>query len=204
MNYFDYQPKVPMGRVWSLFSQLADMSESEKLGKYSYSPEYSHTLEIVKAATTGSLSRKEDVYEDFNLRAYEASCKRNETINFKKSLEKCLFIVDNVSSDGETKTGYGDISENKIRSIEDAFVSVESLSSFESNIDMLLNIRVKYIESQGIDLVSILVNSLKGIPDAIEGMAEFVKTNLQLKELIVDLCQDGKDGKLLARLATVV
>lgn len=204
MNYFDYQPKVPMGRVWSLFTQLASISEEEKLGKSMYSPEYAHTLEIVKAATTGSLSERMDTTEDFNLRAYEAVCKKNDTINFKKSLEKCLFIVDNMATDGETSAKYGDISENKLGSVEDAFLSVESVSDFESNINTLLNIRVDYIESQGIDLVNILVNSLKGIPEAIDGIATFIKENSSLQELIVSLCEDGKDGQLLERLVAVV
>lgn len=205
MNYFDYQPKVPMGRVWSLFSQLSDQSEEEILGKGQFNYGYAHSVEIVKAAITGTLSTSDDALEGFNLKAYEAKCRKNDEIDFKQSVDKCLFIVDNNLNDSdEGRVGYGDISANKIVNPEDAFALIDSMGTFESNIDLLLNIRTEYIETKGIDLVSIIVSSLKGIPEAVDSLATLLKENCKLKDLVVGLCEDSDSGELLSRLALVM
>lgn len=199
MRYFDYQYQGTLGRVWSLFSGLQEISEEEKLGKSKYSCAYTHTLDIVHAALNGSLSTSNESIENFNLQAYEYKCEENDKINKIKQVEKVLYIVDNVGDDEDT-VGFGDISVRKLRSREDAFEILECDASFEANLAKLYNIRRDYIKERGIDLVSILEASLKGIPDAVTEIAELVSENLHLKELIVSLCEESRDGALIQRL----
>lgn len=199
MRYFDYQYQGTLGRVWSLFSGLQGISEEEKLGKSKYSCAYTHTLDIVNAALNGSLSTSNESLETFNLQAYEYKCEENDKINKIKQVEKVLYIVDNVGDDEDT-VGFGDISERKLKSREDAFELLECDASFEANLAKLYNIRRDYIKERGIDLVSILEASLKGIPDAVTEIAALVSENSKLKELIVSLCEESRDGALIQRL----
>lgn len=207
MNYFKYQSQVPMGRIWGLFTQLANMSEEEILKKDrgNYSCSYAHTLDIVKAAISGSLTADAD---SFCLKAYEITCDKNDANKLRKDAkEKEVFIVFESSEDvGEDKrVGYGDISERKLnlKHIESAFEAVDSLESFEENINELLNIRNTYIKTKGIDLVSILRNALKGIPEASQLLSKLVADNKDLLGLITSLCEDSEEGRLLNRLATI-
>lgn len=205
MNYFSYQPSVPMGRIWSLFTKLGELSEEECLGKSAYSCEYAHTLEIVNAALSGTIPTSDEDLREFDLLAYELQCKKNDKINLSHQVEKCLFIVDsNESSDKEDRVGYGDVSSRKLKTVEEAFESIENISSFEANINQLLDIRKDYMTSEGIDLLSIVVNSLKGIPEATAKLAELVKVNVNLKELITSLCEDGPEDILLDRLTATI
>lgn len=204
MNYFNYQPEIPMGRIWSMFYTLGELSEEEILGKTKYESSYSHTLEIVNSLISKAQVSSLPNEEEFNLGAYETKCKENDKIDKLKSVDKLLYIVDSVGGeDEEEKVGYGDISENRLKKIEEAFDTIEALASFESNLNELLNIRNSYITTKGIDLVSIISSSLKGIPEAIATLSELVKNNSRLKDLITSLCEDGDEGILLKRLSTM-
>lgn len=196
---------MPMGRVWGLFTKLGELSEEECLGKSAYSCEYAHTLEIVNAAMSGTIPTSDEDLENFDLLAYELQCKKNDKINLAHQVDKCLFIVDATeSSDKEDRVGYGDVSSRRLKTVEEAFENIENISSFESNINQLLNIRKDYMVSEGIDLLSIVINSLKGIPEATTRLADLVKENLNLKELITSLCEDGPENILLDRLTATI
>ena len=204
MNYFNYQPKVPMGRVWGLFTELSEMSEDECLGKTKFNCQYAHTLEIIHAAVEGSLSNK--AYEDFNLKAYEIKCNQTDEIEKKAQVDKCLFIVDTsgLQHDEMPRIGYGDIAETKIKPVDNVYDDINALNAFESNLNELLNIRKDYIVLHGIDLVSVIIGSLKGIPETLEVLSGIVKNNPKIKDLVASLCEDCKDGNLLNRLTAVV
>ena len=201
MKYFNYQPKIPMGRVWSLFTELSELSEEEMLGKTHYNFQYAHTLEIIHAALRGSFNS----CEDFNLKAYEMKCNQIDSIEQKAEVENCLFIVDISGEDNENKRlGFGDVSELKLKPIDHVFDDVESLNTFESNLNELLNIPKDYIVLHGIDLVSVIIGSLKGIPETLDVLSDLVKSNPKLRDLISSLCEDSREGVLLNRLAAVV
>lgn len=203
MNYFDYQTYGTLGRVWSLFSELGQLSEEESLGRTRRSCVYSHTLEIVNAALNGSLSTDSENLDAFDLAAYEFRCAQNDKINKIKGTEKVLNIVDSVGDDEES-VGFGDISDRKLRSVEESFEILEGMESFEANLMALYNIRDKYIRDKGIDVVGILASSLKGIPEAVSQIKTLVAENSRLRELIVSLCEDGGDGALMSRLETAL
>lgn len=203
MNYFNYQPEGTLGRVWSLFAGLDRISEEEKLCKSRRSCAYSHTLEIVNAAMNGSLSTEDADVEEFNLEAYEFRCRENDTKNKIKQTEKLLYIVDSTGEDDES-VGFGDISERKLKSVEESFEILESLTSFESNLLKLYNIRSEYIRDRGVDVVGVLSSSLKGIPDAVSQIKELIGENSRLRDLVVSLCEDGSEGLLMSRLETAL
>lgn len=203
MNYFDYQSNGTLGRIWSLFAGLDKISEEEKLGKTRRSCAYSHTLEIVNAAMSGSLSTDDESISEFNLEAYEFKCAENDKINKIKQTDKVLYIVDSVGED-EENVGFGDVSSRKLRSLEESFEILEGMEAFESNLLKLYNIRSEYIKDRGIDVVSILNSSLKGIPDAVSQIKQLVTENSGLRELVVSLCEDGSDGALMSRLEAVL
>lgn len=207
MNYFEYQPKEQMGRIWSLFVQLSEMSEEEMLKRDRRQCSYAHTLEIVKAAMSGSISTVDDSdIDDFNLLAYEIRCAQNDKNEQRKDVDKCLFIVDDVDiEDSEARrVGYGDVSSKKLSSTEEAFKKLDNIESFEQNLLQLLNIRSEYIVSHGVDVVGILKNSLKGISDASNTLKQLVDGNRLLKDLVLSLCEDAEEGILMERLSQVV
>ena len=196
-----------MGIIWSLFLQLSEMSEEEMLKRDSRQCSYAHTLEIVKAAMSGSISTADDSdIDDFNLLAYEIRCAQNDKNEQRKDVDKCLFIVDDVDiEDSEARrVGYGDVSSKKLSSTEEAFKKLDNIESFEQNLLQLLNIRSEYIVSHGVDVVGILKNSLKGISDASNTLKQLVGGNRLLKDLVLSLCEDAEEGILMERLSQVV
>lgn len=200
MNYFNYQPQVPMGRIWNLFSSLATLSEEEALGKGASNCQYAHTLEIIHAA----MGKSRVLDEDFDLRLYEFQCNKNDKLNKIANVEKELFIVDSTGNEKEDRVGFGDISERKLKSLDDIFSKSDSSIAFEENLAKLLNIRNKYIVTKGYDLVNILVNALRGVPDAVSSLKEVFKVDNNIKDLIVSLVEDDADEVLLSRLVVAM
>ena len=66
MRYFDYQPKVQFGKIWELFSEMNSRSEAEILGQTNSRVQYSHTIEIINAALSGSLSVSDESIKYFS------------------------------------------------------------------------------------------------------------------------------------------
>lgn len=207
MNYFSYQQNGICGRVWSLFAGLRDVSEEEKLQKSSHNISYAHSLEIVGAALRGSLATDDESLSVFDLRAYECKCAENDKIGKIQKAEKELFIVDTSNSDGDEKVGFGDVTERekRLQCVDKAFDELESMESLHEDIKLLCNIRQDYIVEHGIDLIHVMVNSLKGIPDAIEELKGILASekNSQLSSLIVSLCENGS-GSLMTQLEFVL
>lgn len=198
MNYFDYQQNGVMGRVWSLFSGLSDITDEENESISSTNSPYTHTLEIVSAALNGSLATDDESIDSFNLRAYEGKCKSNDKNNQIKNVEKLLYIVDDVAgNEDRVQVGFGDISERKIASAEDQYERIDRESSFESNLLKLYDIRDRYISDRGIDPVRILSSSLKGIPEAISELKRLLGEDKELCELIVSLCEENVCTRLI-------
>lgn len=205
MKYFKYVDTGSMGRVWSLFAELADETEEEKLGKAYYNVQYAHTLEIVNAAMRGSLPTDDDSLNSFNLRAYECKCRENDNNDQRKQAEKLLYIVDDLGEE-ENGVGYGDISEKRVSlNLQDLdFAEIDDLAAFEDSLSVLYNLRKQYITEEGVDVISILLNSLRGIPDAVSSMKKLVLRDSVLRDLVLDLCECSRDGALIERLEAVV
>lgn len=199
MRYFDYQHNGTLGRIWSLFTGLYDVSEEFKTGKSKSYCDYSHTLEIVNAAISGSLSTSTESIEEFNLEAYECACSKNDKISKIKSADKYLYIVDEVGEDNEN-IGFGDISEKKIKSPENDFKDIESKLSFEENMCKLLDIRTNYLRKNGVDLLVILKSALCGIPDAIGELNTISDGNDMLSDIIKSLLEDASENLLLEEI----
>lgn len=198
MNYFDYQQNGVMGRVWSLFSGLADVTDEEKVGKSGTDSSYTHTLEIVSAALNGSLATDDESLDNFNLRAYEGKCRVNDKNNKVKNVDKLLYIVDDVAGKEENvQVGFGDISERKLKKVDDQYDKIDREQSFESNLLKLYDIREKYISEHGIDPVRILSSSLKGIPEAVSELKRLLSNDEALRELVVSLCEENICTRLI-------
>lgn len=196
MEYFKYQYSGSMGKVWNLFTDLNEVSVEEKLGNSRKNISYSHTLEIVKSAMGGNALSK----DDFCLKAYEYKCNENDGFARIKDCEKYLNIVDTSGdSDDSCRTGFGDIAETKLRSIEDAFDDFESMVDFEKSLNVLYSIQKDYIVEKGIDVVEMLLSSLKGIPTAVNDMASLVLEDPFLRDILESLC-GRSEGMLEQRL----
>lgn len=202
MNYFDYQPRRSLGSVWALCSGLAEIPESEKLNASKRSVSYEHTLELVTSALNGTVSTDTENVREFNLKAYEYVCAKNDGINHVKEAEKTLYIVDDASTeDRDNQTaGFGDISERKLKVSDNEYDGVYNLVSFDKEINRLLHIRQQYISTTGVDLVQLMVNALKGIPDSIADLKQVVLDHPNLSETISVLCEGGMEGLLIERL----
>ena len=216
MEYFKYQQEGVCGRVWSLFSSLSnemEYSEVKKNGKgYPMNVSYAHSLEIVNAALRGSIALDDESLEEFDLRSYERKCAENDGISQIKNTEKFLYIVDTDNLDeresATSGAGFGDVTvrqEKRLQVIDEAFDIFESSESFRDDLKLLCNIRKDYITTQGVDIIQVLLSSLKGIPDAVEELTSLInkKENSSLKELVVSLCENGT-GLLIPNLEFVL
>lgn len=193
MKYFNYQYADSLGEVWSLFSGLSALSQGEC--KQSSRWDYSHTTEIISSAMNGNLPKN---HEDFDLKAYEIACSKTDEIELSNMRKKYLSIIDTVNGDDEATVGYGEISSNDKRlqdtDVEDAFAMFEDNEAFEKCLSDLYNIRKDYIVEEGVDLVEMLLNSLKGIPEAISNIAELCVKDEVLKGLVEVLCENSANS----------
>jgi len=195
MKYFKHQYSESFGEIWGLFSDLASLSKEEVLERNGRS-EFSHTVEIINSAMNKKLDNREGFdLETFNLRAYEAECRKKDDIKLNDSRKKFLTIVDTVNGNDDNVVGYGEISMNdsRLKSIEDAFALFDENDEFERCLSELYNIRKDYIITKGVDPVEMLINSLKGIPEAVSLMTELVVKDLGLKQIVEGLCINGKN-----------
>ena len=198
MDYFKYQESKPMSKIWSLFSDLKDITP-EQLDLLYGESDFSHTLEIVRSALNGNIPLTDEAIDSFNLFAYERKCRDTDKKGKFNDIKDTVNIVITDNSDDEIKVGYGDISDRKLKSIDDSLDEIMNNAEFESSIKELYKIRSKYIVEKGVDVVSVLLNSLKGIPDAIAEIKEFIKNDEIIKDIVVSLCENSS-GDLIKRL----
>lgn len=195
MRYFDYQPKMQLGKIWELFSEMNSRSEAEILGQTSSRVQYSHTIEIINAALSGSLSISDESIKYFSLSAYEYACAKNEDIDRKASYATTLFLVSE-SEDEDKKAGYGEYSDAKLKIKERPYDDFENRETFLENIKRLVHINKVYLRSKGIDVIRLLKNSLKNDKQSTKRLKLLLDEDMELKELVVDLCEDGSEGML--------
>ncbi len=201
MRYFKYHYNEKSGKIWSLFNQIAETQQSQT--EFGLSCDYAHTLEIVHAAMSGSISLDEDSVNSFNLRAYEYACSENDKIGRIKRAEKELFIVDSFSDEGETKkVGFGDIPSNSVRlSTQDKRLDeIVNDDAFNKSLEELLGIRTKVFVEYGLDIVQALREALVGTKDAVDNIKLISDKNEQVKNVIVALCT-AESGRLLNSLS---
>ena len=198
MNYFDYQYKGNMGKIWSLFRDLKYAPQESIDTKDSKNRcYYGHTMDIISSAMNGNIFS-----ENFDLRSYEFACQKQERINKHIEANRTLALIDE-SEEGEfsnSGNGYGEISVNKIKVIEDAYQLLENDLAFQESLKELYGIRSKYIVDFGIDPVGLLKGALRGIPESVDLIKKLKDS--QLKEILVNLCELGSDGLLMEYLYT--
>lgn len=203
MKYFKHQYSESLGEIWSLFSDLASLSKEEEVISKGSRGEFGHTVEIINSAMNKKLDNREGFnLETFDLRAYEAECRKKDEIKLNDLRKKYLTIVDTVNgNDDANSVGYGEISMNdtRLKSMEDAYAVLEDNDEFETYLAKLYTLRKEYIVGKGIDPVEMLINSLKGIPEAVSLMAELISEDLPLKQIIEGLCSNSNNN-LQARL----
>ena len=204
MKYFKHQYSESLGEIWSLFSDLASLSKEEEVVIKGSRGEFGHTVEIINSAMNKKLDSREGFnLETFDLRAYEAECRKKDEIKLNDLRKKYLTIVDTVNGNDDTNTvGYGEISMNdtRLKSMEDAYAVLEDNDEFETYLAKLYTLRKEYIVGKGIDPVEMLINSLKGIPEAVSLMTELISVDLPLKQIIEGLCSNSSNNNLQARL----
>lgn len=207
MNYFKHHVNKPIGRVWSLFTELSKANESikSKQGK-SVGVEFSHTVEIVNAALSGSIQLDDDSLDNFNLSAYEFACHENEKIVKCAKVSKELFIVDDYNSDSDTekRVGFGDISMRRLGTKDKNLEEVINSEAFGESLSQLLGIRSTVAVDYGVDIVRALYGALIGTVGAIELVQKVTEQNKQVEEIITTLCNSSRSGELQGRLQAVM
>ena len=195
MNYYSYQLAAPMTRMWALFKDMGRMPDDVKSA-----PDYSHTLDIARAAMNGSIPLTDESLESFNLAAYEYKCRDNDMNNKFSRAKKELFIVeyDNSKDEGGS-VGYGDISDRKLQYSDTALERVFDNAEFESALRELIDYRKKYIVEQGWDIVTVMVQALSGVPSAISAIKDFACKDAKISSIIESLCNTS-NGELLGVL----
>lgn len=204
MNYFSHHVNRPIGKVWSLFSELAEASK--EVSKTSSTVGFSHTLEIVNAALSGSICLDEESIQNFNLRAYEYKCNENDTKSrYISKNNKELFIVDNCSNDDEEKrVSLGDISMRRLGVKDKNLENLIESQAFDESLARLLGIREDIMVDYGVDLVRALCESIMGVTSAIKLVREVSEKNEQVEEIVTTLCSTAPNGGLYNRLKAVM
>ena len=199
MRYFNYQTKTSMSKVWMLFRDMG-MVNPEALSSM---PEYSHTLDIIRAALSGNISLSDDSVMSFNLAAYEYKCRENDKNNGFETAKKELHIIELDNSDDDVRVGIGDISDRTLHFYDDAFEKVARDDEFKANLRELLNCRSKYIIERDVDIVNILISALKGIPNAVKELKAIVDIDSKLSEVVSALCENCAGNSLVGILEAV-
>lgn len=202
MNYFKHNNYRQAGRVWSLFTELANAEKYYKDENSSLA--FSHTVDIVNAAFSGSIALDMESLRSFNLQAYEYGCYKNDNIVKRSNVAKELFIVDEYGdTESVERIGFGDISARKL-SIKDDFLDrILDSDAFDSSLSLLLGLRDDVIINHGVDIVQALKESLKGVKSAVKAIQVVVDKDERIKDLISTLCSTGGSEKLYNKLSCV-
>jgi len=202
MNYFQHNNYRQAGRVWSLFTELANAEKFYTGRDSSYA--FSHTVDIVHAAFSGSISLDQESIREFNLSAYEYGCYKNDNIEKRSPNNKELFIVDEYGdTDSDKRVGFGDISVRKLSIKDDYLEKVMDSDAFDSSLALLLGLREEVIIEYGVDIVEALKASLRGVKKAISTIQDISEKNVKIKELVSTLCSTGERGMLYNKLSCV-
>lgn len=201
MNYFTYQYEGSLGRVWSLFNKMGSSLEEGS----SKPKNYEHTYDIVKAAMRGSIRLDDYNLENFNLDAYERGCLNYDELNKYHDAEKVKFLVD--EGDEEAVEGHIKFDQYPMRKIErldEGIDDVDDACTFEDSFKELMRMRKFYIVKSGVDIVRLLLNTLKGVPEVRAKLLAIVNSNEKVKELIGVLCETCQGNRLINLLEEVV
>ena len=208
MRFFKYNSNENIGRIWSLFSHMAEAQINQT--DFGMACDYSHTLEIVNAAMSGSISLDYESIESFNLEGYEYACSKNDKIRRLQKRNKELFIVDSFDSDDEEgRLSYGDVSSNEVaiktyKNVKNELDSIVNDIAFNTSLKELLQIRNKTYVEYGIDIVVALVSAIQGMKGAVDNIRMLVEKNETLGEIITSLCEAGNSEGLLGKLQAVM
>jgi len=199
MKYFDYQTQTSMSRVWMLFKDMGTVDPAV----LDSMPAYSHTLDIVKAALSGSISLTDDAIRGFNLSAYEYKCRENDRNSGYETAKTELHIVETDNTDDEIRVGMGDVSDRTLHFYDDAYEKVARDDEFKSYLRELVNCRSKYIVEMDIDVVNVLISSLKGISSAITDLKSVIAKDARVGEIVTALCESCSGNSLVGILEAV-
>lgn len=193
MNYFKYHVNKPIGKVWSLFS---DLYEVNKMIDRERSISYGHSVDIINSALSGSIRT-----DDFNLAAYEYKCDINEkNLRFKR-VENELFIVDEFGdTDDSQKVGFGDISVRKLGTKDNSYDEIVDDETFNTCFNSLLGMRNRVIVDYGIDIILALRESLDGVNEAMNLVKIITNQEKDLEVVVTSLCSSSQGNNLYEKL----
>lgn len=200
MRYFKYQCGDQMGSVWSMFKELADISEFDRNPQERGRCLYGHTME-----TLDSLMHKAErgvnlTSEEFCLRAYELQCQRNDDTQQMIDADKCLAIIDEADEKEDQRLGYGQVSSRNLKTYEELYDEVDNSDVFDRYMSTLYSVNKVYITEQGVDIIVMLKSALKGIPMAVEGLTSLINKDSRLRSIVYGLCDSSENGHLLKQL----
>lgn len=203
MNYFRHHTCQPMGKIWSLFSEL---SEANKLNpKENVSSSFEYTLELIKSASGGNIDLSDENLEAFSLVAYGIGCSKNEFFAEKGRYKKELFLVDSYESDdgGNSRIGFGDIPMDRVSTRDKNLEEIVESQAFEQTLLNLLGIRTDIIVNYQVDIVRSLERSLEGNKGAIKVVQDIVQKDDNIGQIITELCSTSCIDDLYERLKAV-
>lgn len=146
-----------------------------------YRGEFDYSLELIEAALDGRI----DVNKKFNLFGY---CKTVREGNFQtelKRLKKQQYIIDD---DNDDETGV------KVSTLVDTrsdYEIIEDNEELEYSVKKIRALNDEIIESIGIDLIFCMRQALKGVPQAIQELADICKEYDFIAEYIQIILSSG-------------
>lgn len=174
--------------VWKLFSAMAENPDKP----------LDEATDILKSALQGNLKgvqfeNAQDIYR------YASRIKRNKYLskNSQKNVKRKLYI-DHMHESEDNTPAYGTILESAvvaqtISRTKDAFEDIADNSELRYAVETIKDLRQEFFIEAGVDLVKLLKQALRGIPDAVLELKRVCTEYELVGEQIKVILSSGED-----------
>lgn len=173
--------EVP-AEVWSLFTEMN--KNPNKNVPYAY--------EIVRAGLLGRI----DLGSPFHLEAYCKTVESNLALAEFTESKKLLHFKNGVDSDGNEIKSWGTVSLEKaslVARMEDKFEVILNSEELDFAVRQISSLNEEFIINEGINVVEVLKNAVRGIPSAVEKLKYICANFLELAEYVKTILSSGVD-----------
>lgn len=172
LTFFNRVPKM-RGADWSVFYELHGHSGLEEIEEDKIMGiDRGQSYEIIRA----NRSKSEKALAGFSLWGYLKRAKDNEKRGKLANRKKEVRLIDREDIDeGDSPITYGEVSSQVISLEESGFAEFEDRETYKSNFKTLINLRHDVLLEYGYDVVVVLYNALKEVPESIILLMENVK-----------------------------
>lgn len=154
-------------------------------------------LEFASEIVDNGLKGRIDFSREFNIDAYEATIRKNQSLGKEGKKKREVFIDTSGSSDDwEEVASNGGIKLDQLNAkavdkIQDAYEQLLIDDELKYAVDTIKMLNDDLMIEESIDLIHALKQAVKGIPDAIKSVSEVCTNNSLVSELVETILSSG-------------